>query len=301
MDVVRVGTRGSQLSIKQTEIVTKKLEALNPGLKIELIRIKTLNEKIDRFAAKHTEKDIYTKEIDEALARGDIDIAVHSMKDLKNELPKDIIIAAVPERASPFDVLIKGKSYGSKANPTIGTSSMRRKVQLANLIPNAEVVEIHGNIDSRLNALDNSAVDAIVLAAAGLERMAYKLEVETLYPDVMVPAIGQGALAVTTRSNDSEMRKILKEVNDHKAELETKSERAFGRVFGIGCDVPIGALAEIKNNEVNIIGFLSDISGKRQIRADIHGSPENSEALGKELAAKIMSIGGDDIIAEDSR
>lgn len=298
MDVVRVGTRGSLLSLKQTSIVTKKLEATNPGLKCELVRIKTLNEKIDRFAVKTTEKDIYTKEIDEALMNGDIDIAVHSLKDLKNELPKGIVIAAVPERANPFDVLVKGKGYAGKTHKVIGTSSTRRKVQIANIVEDAEVKELHGNVDSRLKALDDGIVDAIILAAAGLERMGYSRDVEVLRPDVMVPAIGQGALAVTSRLNDSEMRNVLSGINDSKAELEVTAERAFGRVFGIGCDVPIGALAEIKDGTMNVIGFLSDISGKKQLKAEIKGDKDKASDLGRDLAAKIISIGGDDIVAK---
>ncbi|MEM0154806.1 MAG: hypothetical protein QW814_03155, partial [Methanothrix sp.] len=148
MEKLRIGTRGSMLSIAQTNIVARKIEAVFPRTKCELVKIKTLNEKIDRTVEKSTEKDIYTKEIDEALIEGSIDIAVHSLKDLKNELAEGIVLASIPERASPFDCIIRGKGFYEKSKPVIGTSSIRRKVQIPNIIKSAIVKDIHGNVDT---------------------------------------------------------------------------------------------------------------------------------------------------------
>ena len=299
MEKLLIGTRGSALSIAQTEIVARKIGQAYPDIKCELIRIKTLNEKIDRSAEKATDKDIYTKEIDAALSEGSIDIAVHSLKDLKNELNEGIVLACVPERDSPFDCIIKGKGFESKGSPVIGTSSIRRRVQVFGIIKNATVKELHGNVDTRLKALGNGSVDALVLAESGMRRLGYSAGFEELGADMMVPAIGQGALAITARANDGRMLEMMKSIGNKKAEAETSAERAFGRVFGIGCDVPIGALAlaDEAKTSMKITGFLSDIEGKKQVRMSIEGSLNNPEELGRELGKLVMEDGGEDIIA----
>ncbi len=299
MEKLLIGTRGSALSMAQTGIVARKIESAYPEVKCELVRIKTLNEKIDRSTAKATDKDIYTKEIDAALVEGSIDIAVHSLKDLKNELNEGIVLASVPERASPFDCIIKGKGFQSKNNPIIGTSSIRRRVQIPGIIKNAVVRDIHGNVDTRLRALNDGVVDALVLAESGIRRLDCNVKFEELGTDLMVPAIGQGALAVTARSGDNETIEMMKAIGDKKAEAETFAERAFGRVFGIGCDVPIGALAssDKEGRSIKIIGFLSDIDGERQIRKNAIGGFDDPEGLGKRLGKLIMEDGGNDIIA----
>ncbi len=299
MEKLLIGTRGSALSIAQTEIVARKIGQAYPDIKCELIRIKTLNEKIDRSAENATDKDIYTREIDAALVEGSIDIAVHSLKDLKNELNDGIILACVPERDSPFDCIIKGKGFESKDSPVIGTSSIRRRVQVFGIIKNATVKELHGNVDTRLKALGNGSVDALVLAESGMRRLGYSAGFEELGADMMVPAIGQGALAITARANDGRMLEMMKSIGNKKAEAETSAERAFGRVFGIGCDVPIGALAlaDEAKTSMKITGFFSDIEGKKQVRKSIEGSLNNPEELGRELGKRVMEDGGEDIIA----
>ena len=299
MEKLLIGTRGSALSIAQTEIVARKIGQAYPDIKCELIRIKTLNEKIDRSAENATDKDIYTREIDAALVEGSIDIAVHSLKDLKNELNDGIILACVPERDSPFDCIIKGKDFESKGSPIIGTSSIRRRVQVFGIIKNATVKELHGNVDTRLKALGNGSVDALVLAESGMRRLGYSAGFEELGADMMVPAIGQGALAITARANDGRMLEMMKSIGNKKAEAETSAERAFGRVFGIGCDVPIGALAlaDEAKTSMKITGFFSDIEGKKQVRKSIEGSLNNPEELGRELGKRVMEDGGEDIIA----
>ena len=299
MGRLHYGTRGSSLSIAQTEIVARKIEQAYPEIKCELVKIKTLNEKIDRNVEKATDKDIYTKEIDAALSEGSIDIAVHSLKDLKNELNKGIVLACVPERDSPFDCIIKGRGFESKSRPIIGTSSIRRRVQVPGIVKNAVVKDIHGNVDTRLKALDGGSIDALILAEAGIRRLGYNIELTELGADMMIPAVGQGALAITARANDSKIIKMMEGIGDKKAEAETFAERAFGRVFGIGCDMPIGALAlaDEKRMQIKIIGFLSDIEGKKQIRKSIEGSLNNPEGLGRELGKQVMEDGGEDIIA----
>ena len=301
MEKLLIGTRGSALSIAQTNIVVKKIAYAYPEIECELVRIKTMNEKIDRTKEKATDKDIYTKEIDAALLDGSIDIAVHSLKDLKNELDKGIALAAVPDRASPFDFLAIRKGIDENAVTKVGTSSMRRAVQIKNILKNAAVEEMHGNVDTRLKALESGRVDALVLASAGIARLGYEIKGRELGIGEMVPAIGQGALAITARSADKYAIRIAKGINDPKAEAEAKAERAFGMVFGIGCNVPIGALALSGNDTIAITGFLSDMRGRMQIKKSISGPAADPEALGRRLGKLMAEDGGNDIIAESGK
>ena len=301
MEKLLIGTRGSALSIAQTMIAARKIEQAYPEVKCELVRIKTLNEKIDRSAERATDKDIYTKEIDIALAEGTIDLAVHSLKDLKNELAEGIILASVPERASPFDCIVKGKDFGTKENPIIGTSSIRRKAQIHNIAKNAVVKSIHGNVDTRLKTLESTEVDALVLASSGISRLGYNVHAEELGVDLMVPAIGQGALAVTVKKGNNGILKMMQGISDRKAEAEVMAERAFGRVFGIGCDMPIGALGseDSASGIMTLTGFLSNMEGTKQIKKSLSGNPEDPEELGNRLGKLVMEEGGDDIIDEN--
>lgn len=300
MEKLLIGTRGSKLSIAQTMIVARKIEQAYPEFKCELVTIKTLNEKIDRSTENTTDKDIYTKEIDIALAEGSIDLAVHSLKDLKNELDEEIMLASVPERASPLDCIVKGKSFGTKLNPIIGTSSIRRRAQIGNIAKKAVVKSIHGNVDTRLRSLESAEIDALVLASSGISRLGYDVHYEELGIDLMVPAIGQGALAVTVRKGNNSIIGMMRNISDKKAESEVMAERAFGRVFEIGCDMPIGALAaeDSTGRLMTITGFLSNMEGTKQIKKSLSGSPEDPEGLGRKLGELMMKEGGDDIIAD---
>ena len=296
-----IGSRGSRLSLVQAGIVQKKLESLDIGLDIEVVKIKTMNEKIDRNIVDATEKDIYTKEIDQALLDGSIDMAVHSLKDLNLELPKGIVMGAVPDRADPGEVFISRdgtrlEQLGKGA--VIGTSSIRRKAQLFGINPLPKVEDIHGNIDSRIGMVEEGSVDGIMIAAAGIERLGLKVKSEYFEPSRIVPAIGQGALAVSARATDSGMLSILKRINDPKAELETSAEREFGKVFGVGCNAPIGANARISGDSIKLTGFIGDGYGGRVLKMEMSGGKDDAIAIGRKLARELMDSGGGELIGE---
>jgi hydroxymethylbilane synthase len=294
-----IGSRGSKLSMIQTDIVVRKLKEADSSLEISIEKIKTLNEKIDRAKETRTEKDIYTKEIDAALADGSIDIAVHSLKDLNLILPKGISIGAIADRDDPRDAFVSrdGSHFESMpAKSLIGTSSIRRKAQLLALNPSAEIVELHGNIDSRLKKLDDSTLDGIAVAAAGLKRLGVSSKVQYFSVDQMVPAIGQGAIAVTAMEDNVCIMELLNSISVESASIEVEAEREFGKVFGVGCNAPIGANARLNGNTLSMIGFISDSSGRKALKSRIEGSSSEAKRLGRELAERMIASGGDELV-----
>ena len=293
-----IGSRGSELSMIQTALVVKKLKEVDSSLEISIEKIKTLNEKIDREKTS-TEKDIYTKEIDAALLDGSIDIAVHSLKDLNLVLPKGIVIGAIADRDDPRDAFVSkdGRPFESMAaNSLVGTSSIRRKAQLSMLNPSPKVVDLHGNIDSRLSKLEEGAIDGIAVAAAGLKRLGIAKNVQYFSVEQMVPAIGQGAIAVTVMEGNAHMMELLKRISVESASVETSAEREFGIVFGVGCNAPIGANATLKDGKLNVIGFISDRSGRKALKSSIDGSAAEAKRLGRELAERMIAVGGNELV-----
>ncbi len=283
----------------QNSIVAKKLKEADSSLEISIERIKTLNEKIDRSRETRTEKDIYTREIDAALAEGSIDIAVHSLKDLNLVLPKGIAIGAIADRDDPRDAFVSrdGRQFESlAAKSLVGTSSIRRKAQLFTLNPSPEVVDLHGNIDSRLRKLDEGELDGIAVAAAGLKRLGVSSVVQYFSVEQMVPAIGQGAIAVTAMEDNRSIMELLRSISVEGASIETEAEREFGRVFGVGCNAPIGANAALKDGRLSMVGFISDRFGRKALKSGIKGNASEAKRLGRELAERMIAMGGDELV-----
>jgi hydroxymethylbilane synthase len=295
-----IGTRGSPLALAQTEIVLKLLKKNNDGGSSFTTKvIKTAGDDLFRKKnAKLTGKDSFTRAIDVALASGEIDIAVHSLKDLpveKSNRSGKLEIAALPKRASPFDVLIS-KTKGLRIDELpegarIGTSSLRRALQLKAYRPDFKIVEIHGNVQTRIDKLhEENDLDALVLAEAGLSRVRSDNEIDQVLPkEIMLPAVGQGCLAVIVRSKDNYTKRLVSKIEDKETRFCANAERAFSRELGGGCNVPIAALGSVRNGILDLEGLAAS-SGKRKdaiVRDHTNGDPKDAENIGKKLALRI--------------
>lgn len=300
---LRIGTRGSRLALAQAGWVAEELKARWPDLVVTLSPIKTTGDKIlDVPLAKVGGKGLFVKEIEEALLQGRIDLAVHSLKDLPVELPQGLVIGATPIREDPRDVLIsKDKRTFSELplRARIGTSSLRRKVQLLYARPDLDILPLRGNLDTRIRKLETEDLHAIVVAAAGVKRLGITARITEYLPEeISIPAIGQGALAVEVREDDEETLKLAKALDHWETRQATKAERAFlQRLFG-SCQVPIAAYAKIANGRLIISGMVASLDGKRLVRETMEGDPAGAEALGIALAEKLLASGADRILAE---
>jgi hydroxymethylbilane synthase len=298
---LRIGSRGSRLALLQAELIRSLIKAKFPGIKIELNIIRTTGDKIlDSPLSKIGGKGVFVKEIEDALIRNEIDIAVHSLKDLPISLPKGLTIGAVAERHDPRDALVSNsyiKFYELPKGARVGTSSLRRRAQLLHLRPDLQILPIRGNVDTRLRKVRSEGLDAAVLALAGLERMGFEDEITEIFPvDVLLPAPGQGILAVECRESDGEINEILSRINHEDSSISAYSERAFLSGLGGGCQVPVGCYARIKEDMINIVGLIASPDGGRIIKEEIQGSLEIHESLGKELALRILDKGGREIL-----
>lgn len=299
---LRIGTRGSALALRQTQGIADRIRAANPGLEVEIVIIKTTGDKMQDVAlAKIGGKGVFVKEIEEALQREEVDLAVHSMKDVPSEIPAALEIGVVPEREDPRDVLIARGNKRLEELPEggrIGTGSLRRGMQLKNAFPHIEIVPIRGNLDTRIRKIESEGLEGIVVAAAGLGRMGWTNRVSQFIPEAtMIPAIGQGALALELRKNDNVMREKIAFLNHAKTFVATSAERAFLKVFGGGCQLPIAAYAKLDEDDtLTLAGLIGSPDGSRIIRDGITGAAQDSEALGKELAERILDRGGKEIL-----
>ncbi len=300
--VLRIGTRGSKLALAQTDWVIARLWARYPDLEIEKVIIKTKGDKIlDVPLAKIGGKGLFVKEIEEALLREEIDLAVHSMKDVPSEIPPGLEIAAIPEREDPRDVFI-GREVQRLADlpagARVGTSSLRRRAQLKHLRPDLEILPLRGNVDTRLRKLSEGQYEAIILAEAGLRRLDLPVERERLSPEVMLPAVGQGVLAIEAREEDWETKEFLEFLHHPETALCVSAERAFLRRLEGGCQVPLAAHARLVDGRLHLEGFIADPEGQRFYRDKLEGTPEEAEALGTKLAEKLLAAGGEAILRE---
>ncbi len=240
-------------------------------------------------------KSLFTKEIEESLIEGKVDMAVHSMKDLTTDLPAGLVIAAVPERINPHDVLVsrnRKKFEQLPARSRVGTSSARRKAQLLAARGDLEILEMHGNVDTRLRKLESGAYDAIVLAAAGLIRLRLeKHATEFLSTKVMLPAVGQGALAVECRENDNEIRDLLSQIDHKPTRRAVEAERAFARKLGADCRTPIAAYARFGDGKLVMEGLVAAPDGKMLVRSRITSNNPDAEQVGEELAESLLKKG----------
>lgn len=298
-----IGTRGSKLALWQANWVKKKLEEFYPYLTIKIDRIKTTGDKIlDAPLAKIGGKGLFVKEIEDALFKKRVDIAVHSMKDVPAEIPKGLQISAICEREAPEDVLISNDGKSLKELPegaVIGTSSLRRTVQIKALRDDLIIKSLRGNVDTRLRKLKNGEFHAIVLALAGLKRMGFEDVIAEIIPEeTMIPAIGQGAIGIETRVDDDFVNEIVKPLNHDETALCVLAERDFLRVMEGGCQVSLACHAKIINkNVLRIIGMIGDPEGKMPIiKGFKEGSFSQAKTLGEELAKELLEIGGKEIL-----
>ena len=298
-----IGTRGSKLALWQAEWVHARLRQLEPGLLVSLKQIKTTGDKIlDTPLATIGGKGLFVKEIEDALLRGEIDLAVHSMKDVPTRLPDGLEILSIPEREDPRDVLIsRGGVMLDRlaAGARIGTSSLRRQAQLLHVRPDLSIHMLRGNLDTRLRKLEAGEYDGIILAAAGLRRLGWADRVtEYLSPDVCLPAIGQGALALEGRADDAFVRELAGRMEHRPTRLAVTAERALLERLEGGCQVPIAAHATIENDRLSMSALVAGVNGRRLIRDAIYGSVDEAHRLGVRLAELLLEHGGGEILRE---
>ncbi|HEY1951314.1 MAG TPA: hydroxymethylbilane synthase [Gemmatimonadaceae bacterium] len=301
--VVRIGTRASELALRQARLVESAL--LARGIASELVTFKTTGDKkLDQPLSEIGAKGLFTRELEVALAKGKIDCAVHSLKDLPTESPDGLRIVAQLEREDPRDVLVVNRQTGAESledlppGSRVGTSSLRRRAQLLARRADLEVVELRGNVPTRLSKVERGTVHAAILAAAGLIRLEVQRRITAfLEPPDWLPAPGQGAIAVQARSDDPRMESLLAPLNHGPTSIATSAERAFLAALEGGCQVPIGALVGDGPSGPTLYGMLADVTGRHIVRGSraITNSPE---AAGEALAAEIRSRGGGSLLVE---
>lgn len=293
-----VGTRASRLAQAQTDLVVRALQR-HPGLRCEIHLIQTSGDRFERTPLPAIGgKGLFTKEIEEALLAGEIDLAVHSLKDLPTELPQGLVIGAVLERADPRDVFILRKPGALPQGAVVGTSSLRRSAQLKAWRSDLRLDDVRGNVETRLRKLDRGGYDAIVLAAAGLERLGYRDRIdEPIPPSVALPAVGQGALAVEVRADNTHIEELLGPLDHRPTRVAVEAERAFLQKMGGGCRAPIAAYAQLEDGRLRIDGMVAHPDGSRLLRASTAGDPDNWAHLVDRLTETLFERGAEAILA----
>ena len=297
-----IGTRGSKLALWQSEYIKGKVEQIT-GLPVELKIIKTTGDKIlDVPLAKVGGKGLFTKELEVELLAGTVDLCVHSMKDVPTELPDGLFIAAMPERVDPRDVLVSGAGYDLKTLPEgakLGTSSLRRRAQVVHMRPDLEIVDVRGNLDTRMRKAENGELDAVVLASAGITRMGWADRITSYVPVTqMVPAVGQGAIGIEIREDDEFMRHVMEQVGHPETMECVTAERVVMRMLEGGCQVPIGAYARYEDGALVMDALVGSVDGKRIVREQLCGDAGEPEALGEAMVARLRALGAGEILAE---
>lgn len=300
---LRIGTRGSPLALFQANWVKEKLLQVHPRLHVGLIKIKTTGDKIqDAPLSKIGGKGLFVKEIEDSLIRKKIDLAVHSVKDVPTELPEGLHLFAITKREDPRDVLISREGRPLKDLPPgarIGTSSLRRQVQLLHFRKDLHLIPLRGNLDTRLKKLEAMNLDAIMLAYAGVKRLGFEKQItEVISPEISLPAIGQGALGIETRRGDEETGEKIRFLNDPESSLAITGERAFLRKLGGGCQVPVAAFGRMEKSIFRIDGMVGSLDGRRLIRYRVEGPPDKAEGLGIQLAQILLDKGAEEILRE---
>ena len=302
-DTIVIGTRSSKLALWQADYIQAKLRERYPELPVVEKRMTTKGDRVlDAPLAKIGGKGLFTKELEQAMLAGEIDIAVHSLKDMPTELPPGLVLAAVTERFDAGDAVVSPR-YGTLANlpqgAKVGTSSLRRRAQLLAQRPDLEIVSLRGNVNTRLQKLEDEDFDAIILAVAGLKRLGFGERItEVLDKSVCLPAVGQGALAIEARADDEEMIARLAFLDDAAMRAAARAERAFlARVEG-GCQVPVGVYATAEGTTLAIEAVIASLDGARLYRSSRTGSVAAAEALGRGLAEELLAAGGEAILQE---
>ena len=299
-----IGSRGSKLALWQADFVKRELEKRNKNLRVEIKIIKTKGDKILGVAlSKIGDKSLFTKELEVALLNKEIDIAVHSLKDLQTKIPDGLKLAAVSKRHNVEDVLIARKKgttiFSLKENAVVGTGSLRRKSQLLHLRPDIKIEELRGNVPSRIKTFLNSNWDAIILAHAGVERLKLsKFISSVISSDIMLPAVGQGALGIEIGENNKIVNEIVRSIHHEDTYIAVLAERALLRTLEGGCQVPIGAFAEVKSTGLYLDALVGSLDGKITFRKKVRGSKKYPEKLGIQLAKGLLKAGASEILDE---
>ncbi|MDP3434147.1 MAG: hydroxymethylbilane synthase [Bacteroidota bacterium] len=298
---IRIGTRGSQLALYQAKKVKATLEILFPGLQVKLEIIKTKGDKIlDVALSKIGDKGLFTKEIENALIDGSVDLAVHSLKDLPTALPEGLKLGAVLERGEFRDALVSkgGKKLSELgAGDVVATSSLRRQAGLMKMNNQIIIKDIRGNVNSRLQKMEDGYCDAMIMAAAGLQRLGLeKCITEIIDPEVIVPAVSQGAIAIEIRLNDPEVEFLMEKINHIETWNAITAERAFLAHLQGGCQVPLGCFSKIENGILTMNGFVASVDGSRFINETISGEISKGAELGVQMAEKMLAKGALEIL-----
>jgi len=292
---LRIGSRGSKLALWQSNHIKEQLESLHEGLEVEITIIKTKGDIIQDVAlSKIGDKGLFTKELEVALLNEDVDLCVHSMKDMPTEIPEGLMLGPVPPRVCPLDALVAPEGISSldelPKGARIGTGSLRRRAQLYALEKGFELVEQRGNLDTRMKRVENGELDAAILAAAGIHRLGWKSRIAALIdPEVMTPAVGQGALALEMRIGDENTFDLCRPLGDDDTERCVEAERYIMRTLEGGCQIPIGAYAQLENGQLTTQAMVAAIDGSRVIRAT-HQTPEM-------VVEDLLSQGATEILA----
>jgi hydroxymethylbilane synthase len=294
---IKIGTRGSKLALIQANLVADKIKKEAPDVNIEICVIKTSGDIMqDISLLKIGGKGVFVKEIEDALLSGAIDLAVHSMKDVPTQTPPGLVFAAVLPREDVRDILVsKGarKIEQMRKGAKIGTGSMRRSAQLLAMLPDLEIVSLRGNLDTRLKKIDTENLDGVIVAAAGVKRMGLAEKITQYLPvEMMLPAVGQGALGLEIRADDNRLQKLLTKINHVPTHTEITAERAFLRHLGGGCLLPIAALGKLTGDRLSLEGLVAAPRGSDVIRDKVQGAAGEAEELGKKLAEIILERGG---------
>lgn len=289
-NIIRVGSRASRLAVIQSEIVMRQIEDACPGVKAELVTMKTTGDKIlDKTLDQIGGKGLFVKELDEALRAGEVDLTVHSLKDLPGVIPEDLPLAAFSHREDPRDVLVlpAGKTDIDRSLP-VGTSSLRRSLQIKEMMPGVATAPIRGNVETRLRKLDEGQYSALVLAAAGLKRLGMEDRISRYFsPEEMIPAACQGILGIQTRAGESTA--LIGKINDIDSGRCALAERAFVKAIGADCGSPDTAFAQISGDQIKIMGLRYDAERQKVLKDSICGPASDAEALGRELAYRMMN------------
>lgn len=300
--VIKLGTRGSQLALWQANHVKVLLQNAAPNLVFELVIIKTTGDKDQKSSlTKIGGMGVFTKAIEDALLAGTIDIAIHSLKDLPSKLGHNLLLASVPDRAAVADILVTKTGMGLQDLPRharIATGSIRRRSQLLAIRPDLSIFDLRGNIDTRLGKLEHDGLDAIIMAKAAIDRLAlHHVKYSVLSVDEMIPAVGQGAIGIETRCDDTEVTEIVARINHKPTYHAVSAERAFLRRLDSGCQFPIGAYALINNeDELTISGFVGDVHGLKILKKEKRGFLQDAEKLGESLAEEMIAEGALDLL-----
>lgn len=302
MQSLKIATRQSPLALWQAEYIKAQLQQLHPGLQVELVTFVTQGDKIlDTPLAKIGGKGLFVKELENALLDGRADLAVHSMKDVPMELPEGLSLAVICQREDPADAFVSNTYAQLDDLPqgaTLGTSSLRRKCQIQAWRPDLNIIDLRGNVGTRLSKLDAGHYDAIILAAAGLKRLGLHARIrETLATSLSLPAVGQGALGLECRQGDQRVLALIQPLSDQTTEICVRAERAFNHRLQGGCQVPIAGFAVLQQDSIYMQGRVGSVDGQELLKAEISGAAADGEALGRQLAEQLLLQGADRLLA----